>query len=133
MKKARKYRATGHIRMPHWSPNESRFPIQALIDYVNAHWIDIGKDQLREPGGTTSDPVNAMPSIGWPEFLGVNQASWQRWKQRGYLSTYQADAIATHNGVHPSRIWGDLWWDTAASECSPRDSNTDYPPARTGS
>ena len=133
MPKAKRSRATGYIKMPRSGSRQSHFPIQTLIDYVNAHWMDIGRDQVCNPGGTVYDPVNAMPSIGWPEFLGVSQASWQRGKKRGYLSTYQADAIATHNGVHPSRIWGDLWWDTAASECSPRDSDTDYPPARTGS
>jgi hypothetical protein len=41
-----------------------------------------------------------------------------RWKRDG-IGIWMADQIAVKKlGVHPSAVWGDLWWDAANEEAA---------------
>lgn len=68
-------------------------------------------DQIVAVGGTTTT-VTTAAQIAGPLRIDRSQ-SWQ-WSNRGWVTVDQADRIACALGVHPSVIWGDLWWWTAA-------------------
>jgi hypothetical protein len=65
-----------------------RLPARPLLDWL---------------GPAAAHTVNA---------LGYDRTIIYRWAERG-IPDIVADQIACRLGVHPSAIWGDLWWHTA--------------------
>lgn len=47
--------------------------------------------------------------------VGVSHRTTRRWMQLG-MTEWQADRAACAVGLHPSLVWGELWWSTAALE-----------------
>jgi hypothetical protein len=43
-------------------------------------------------------------------------ASFTRWRQKGGVDIFIADRHCIRNGVHPSEVYGDLWWEMALAD-----------------
>lgn len=44
----------------------------------------------------------------------VHPRQLYRWREKG-LTVDQADELAVLVGVHPSEVWGDVWWARSAA------------------
>lgn len=69
------------------------FPIDALLDALAAD----GAEQL----------------ACW---VGVSARAAHRWIAKRMLTAEEADEVCTRAGLHPSEVWGDLWWATPEQE-----------------
>jgi hypothetical protein len=52
-------------------------------------------------------------------WVGVSRQTVYRWKANGQLTFHIADQIASRMHVHPSQIWGDLYWQADLSVGAP--------------
>jgi|694.fasta_scaffold11854_10 hypothetical protein len=51
--------------------------------------------------------------------LGINHGQFYQWRKYGGITLWAADKIAINKlGVHPSAVWGDLWWDAPNEEAA---------------
>lgn len=44
---------------------------------------------------------------------GVTTRTVRRWRREDFIPEPAADRAATHLGLHPAHIWGDIWWNLA--------------------
>ena len=78
-----------------------RLPLEPLEHAVGAQWIAV-----RAGGGYL---VPERPTCRIAELAGVSRRTVARWRTRG-LELYTADRCAVALGLHPSHVWGRLWW-----------------------
>ena len=99
----------------HYSP--PRYSAAILIAWLYQKFPDLRQAGNFPPtGGRWSGDDEPAASILPPcELVGLTSSAWQDVKERGYVNTWLADEIATHLGIHPSRIWSS-WYDDAVDE-----------------
>jgi len=96
----RKRRADAHSRA-HRGP-APRFPFAPLAQHLSA---------FTEEGTTFTELRCGYAQAA--RVLGFSDRQVYRWRTAG-LSERAADRVAVALGVHPSAIWGELWWSSAS-------------------
>lgn len=98
----------------------SRLPLQPLLDYLGPVFSFYETGPRPDPrsgggrrGGTVADRCDVRVLS---ELLGVGRRQVHRYRVSG-IDEYRADRIAQRVfGVHPSVIWGRLWWESAPAD-----------------
>ena len=94
-----------------------RYDFTAAMRYIAINWPHVGTEGSERRPASAWGAQDVTSTLGSPlhEFLHVERQTSERWKARGWLTTEQADRVATALRTHPSWIWPS-WYDDVVDE-----------------
>lgn len=91
-----------------------RLPLAPLLKAAGVEGLQVIPRRSR-PGGIGGDrQLIESPITRLADMIGVSRRNVHRWQRDG-VPEAAADRAALAIGLHPCEVWGDAWWDLAAT------------------
>ena len=93
----------------------TRLPLAPLLARVASSIVATEYHRRPTWGAATFEVVRFRGGLAeLARRTGEHPRQVQRWKHRG-IPLERADSMAIALGLHPAEVWGDEWWEAAAS------------------